>query len=45
MLVIGVSWTSLMVGGFWSKVLLVLSEEETDSSSDNTNNALSLVWL
>ena len=30
---IGVSRTSLMVGGFRSKVLFVLSEEETDPSA------------
>ena len=29
-----------MVGVFWSKVLLVLSEEETDPSSDNTKRQL-----
>ena len=30
---IGVSQTLLMVGGFWSKALLVLWEEETDPSA------------
>ena len=33
LLVIGASRTSLMVGGFRSKVLFVLSEEETDPSA------------
>ena len=32
-MVTGVSQTSLMGGGFWSKALLVLSEEETDHSA------------
>ena len=33
LLVIGVSQTSLMFGGFWSKALLALLEEETDPSA------------
>ena len=33
LLVIGVSQTSLMVGGFWSNALLTLREEETDPSA------------
>ena len=33
LLVIGLSQTSLMVGGFRSKALLALSEEETDPSA------------
>ena len=37
-LVIGVSRTSHMVGGFWSKVLLALSEEETDLSPVHCGN-------
>ena len=33
LLVIGASQTSLMVGGFWSKALLALWEEENDPSA------------